>query len=299
MTIAVTGANSSVGLNLLEHLADLGDGSVVACVRSERAAASLPRSPRIAVHVVPYDDVGKLTATLSGATCVVHLAGILIEWPGTSYEAANVRTAEAVAQAASAAGVGHLVLISVVGASVESRNRYFRTKGQAEQAFSRSGIATTILRTPILLGPGTAGAAALERTVRKRKARLLGGGRYTTRPLDLDDLGRAIIAICRTRPDGTVVRELVGPEPVPYRALVERAARIAGVDVSLGSMPIGLAKAGAWLRSRLQSGGVTPTVIDVITMDEVVDENADAELGITLTPLNETLNKILQGERAT
>jgi hypothetical protein len=44
---------------------------------------------------------------------------------------------------------------------------------------------------------------------------------------------------------------------------------------------------------------VTPTVIDVITMDEVVEENADAELGITLTPLNETLNKILRSERAT
>jgi NADH dehydrogenase len=299
MKIAVTGANSSVGLNLLEHVGDLGDWDVTACVRSERAAASLPRSPRTSVHVVPYDDAARLSETLAGATCLVHLAGILIERPGTSYEAANVLTAEAVARAAGAAGVGHLVLVSVVGASAESRNRYFRTKGEAERAFSSSGIATTVLRTPILLGPGTAGAAALTRTVRTRKARLLGGGRYTMRPLDLDDLSEAIIAICGAGPDGAVVHELVGPEPIAYRALVERAARTVGVDVSLGSMPIGLAKAGAWLRSRLRRGGVTPTVIDVITMDEVVEENADAELGITLTPLNETLNKILKGERAT
>lgn len=272
---------------------------MIACVRSDRAAASLPRHPRIAVRVVPYDDVAKLTEALSGAASVVHLAGILIEWPGTSYETANVRTAEAVARAAQAAGAGHLVLVSVIGSSAESQNRYFRTKGEAEQVFASSGIATTILRTPILLGPGTAGAAALTRIVRAGRARLLGGGRYTMRPLDVDDLCDAILAICRGRPTGVAVHELVGPEPVTYRALAERAARAAGVAVSLGSMPIGLAKAGAWLRSRIKRGGVTPTVIDVITMDEVVERNADAALGIALTPLDETLKKILQDARAT
>jgi hypothetical protein len=33
-------------------------------------------------------------------------------------------------------------------------------------------------------------------------------------------------------------------------------------------------------------------------MDEVVDHNADAALGIALTPLDETLKKILQQGRA-
>jgi uncharacterized protein YbjT (DUF2867 family) len=299
MKIAITGANSSVGQNLLAHLAGRGDSDVVACVRSEGAAAALPRSARISPRVVPYDDVGGLSEAMRGADCVVHLAGILIEWKGTSYETANVATAEAVARAAAEAGVPHLVLVSVVGADARSSNRYFRTKGQAEVVFSASGIPSTILRTPILMGPGTAGAAALARTVRMGKARLLGGGTYTMRPLDVDDLSEAIMAICRTRPAATAVHELVGPEAVTYRALVERAARTAGAPVSLGSMPIGSAKVGAWLRSRLKGGGVTPTVIDVITMNEIVEKNADAELGITLTPLDETLRKILPAERAT
>jgi NADH dehydrogenase len=299
MTIAVTGANSSVGLSLLAQLADREQVDVIACVRSEGAASSLPRSPRIAARVVPYDDVARLSAALKGAECVVHLAGILIEWRGTSYETANVATAEAVARAAADAGVGHLVLVSVIGADARSTNRYFRTKGQAEDAFARSGIPSTIVRTPILLGPGTAGAAALARTVQAGRARLLGGGGYTMRPLDVDDLSEAIISICGTRPVGTVLHELVGPEPVTYRALVERAARTVGVEVALGSMPIGTAKVGAWLRSRLKRGGVTPTVIDVITRDEVVEKNADGAIGISLTPLDETLKKFLHSERAT
>jgi len=292
--IAITGANSSVGLSFLGHLIARGDADVVACVRSERAAAELPRSPRVAARVVAYDDHDALAAALEGVECLVHLAGILIEWPGTTYESANVATAEAAARAAASAGVGHLVQVSVVGASATSTNRYFRTKGQAEDAFVRSGIPATILRTPILLGPGTAGAAALTRLVRSGRARLLGGGHYTMRPLDVDDLCAALQVVCGSRPHGAVVHELVGPEPIEYRALVERAARKAGTEVSLSGLPIAAAKAGAWLRSRLKRGGMTPTVIDVITMDEYVERNADAALGLVLTPLDETLNKLFQ-----
>jgi len=299
LKIAVTGANSSVGLNLLGHLRERDDTEVVACVRSERAAGEIPESPRVRVRIVSYDDRDALPEALAGAACVVHLAGILLEARGTSYESANLDTTVAVAAAAVRAGVEHLILVSVVGADPESTNRYFRTKGLAERAVAESGVPATIVRTPILLGPGTAGAFALARTVRRRHARLLGGGRYTMRPLDVDDLGEAIVRICRTRPGGVVLRELVGPEPVTYRALVGRAAEVAGTELSLGSIPICLAKAAAAVRSRLTGGGITPTVIDVITKDEVVEKNADVELGITLTPLAETLRRILQGkERA-
>lgn len=294
MTVAITGANSSVGLNLLEHLRERADTEVVACVRSEAAARALPTSPRLTTRVVPY-DVEKLSAALTGATCVVHLAGILIEWKGTSYATANVGTTLAVIEAARAAGVGHLVLVSVVGADADSGNRYFKSKGLAERAVAESGIPATILRTPILLGRGTAGAAALGRTVEMGTAALLGGGGYTMRPLDLDDLGEALMRICHEGADGTTFLELVGPEPLTYRALVERAAEAAGRTVSLKSTPVWIAKLGAALRRRFKGGGVSPTVIDVITRDEVVEKNADAELGITLTPLDETLRKILPG----
>ena len=41
---------------------------------------------------------------------------------------------------------------------------------------------------------------------------------------------------------------------------------------------------------------MTPTVIDVITSDEAVHENADVELGVILTPLSATLEKLLRSE---
>ena len=293
MRVAVTGANSSVGQNLLTHLAETGDIQVIAGVRSRRAAASLPDSPRITARLVSYDDVGELAKIIEGASCIVHLAGILIESKASSYERANVAATAAVVEASQKAGVLHVVLISVLGASVDSPNGFLRSKGEAESAVSESGIPSTIIRTPILLGPGTAGAAALLGTSTRGTARLLGGGRYVMRPLDVDDLSQAILQICRTQPEGVSIHELVGPESIPFRELVARVADMMGKPLSIGAIPVWIAKLGAAITSRLKGGGISPTVIDVITASEVVQKNADTDLGISLTPLSATIEKIL------
>jgi NADH dehydrogenase len=244
-------------------------------------------------RIVSYDDPTGLTQAMDGVSRAVHLAGILIERKGQRYESANVGTARATASAAAAAGLEHIVLISVIGADPGSSNPYLRSKGEAERAAAGAGIPCTVLRTPILIGPGTAGADSLLRNARTGRARLLGGGAYTMRPLDLDDLSRAIISSLERKPAGTETFELVGPEAVSYRALVERVAKTLGRDVSFRAAPIWLSKLGAFVSSKVTGGGITPAVIDVITADEVVDRNAAADLGLQLTPLSETLRKIV------
>lgn len=268
-------------------------------MRSARAASSLNGLPGIDVRVVEGDDAGCLVAVLHGATSVVHLAGILIENRAATYEQANVGATAAVVAACQRAGVPHLVLVSAIGANVHSTNRYRRSKGEGERIVERSGLNATIIRTPILLGRGSAGAAAIVRTAGSGRAKLLGGGGYVMRPLDLDDLSHAILVACDRRPPGVHVHELAGPEPVTYRDLIARAAAMMGREVTLGAIPIWVAKLGAALRSGVSGGGITPTVIDVITANEDVSHNADAELGITLTPLAETLAKVLPGRPPT
>ncbi|NIM01745.1 MAG: NAD(P)H-binding protein, partial [Acidobacteria bacterium] len=232
------------------------------------------------------------------ASCVVHLAGILIETRASRYESANVATTSSVVEAARLAGVDHIVLVSVLHADPDSGNRYLASKGEAERIVTESGIATTILRTPILLGAGTAGADSLLRGARAGRTTLIGGGRYVLHPLDVDDLSRAILAVCDDLPDGVRVHELVGPEGVTHRDLIARTAQMMGREVSIGSVPTWLAKAAAAVSSRLSGGGMTPTVIDVITSEEIVERNADDALGIELTPLAKTLEKIVAASEA-
>jgi NADH dehydrogenase len=296
VNIAITGANSGVGKILLRHLAAPADIHVVACVRSAQAAADLPPAPGVSARAIDYDNPEGLAATLRGAGCVVHLAGILFEGPQSSYQTANVDATKAVVDACKNAGVPRLVLVSALGADPTSPNRYWRSKGRAERIVFESGLSGAIIRTGILLGPGMAGARAVVHAASQPAVTLLGGGRHSIRPLDVDDLSRAILRCCEGSAPGVAVYELVGPEPAAYRDVVARTAALMDRHVSIRSMPVWLARLGAALSGWRRQGGMTPTVIDVITSSEVVHENADAELGVLLTPLSATLEKLLPSQ---
>lgn len=296
MKISITGANSSVGLNLLGHLSQIQGMEVTAGVRSKSAFASLPQSPAITPTTISYDDSASLEQALAGADCVIHLAGILIENKHSNYASANVAATAAVVEAAKAMGVKHIIFISVVGASASSSNAYFRSKGAAEELVLNSGLAGTVVRTPILMGPGTAGASSLIGAASSGQAKILGGGDYSMRPLDTDDLSSALIKLASEEAEGSQVFELVGPEAIAYKDLIKKTAGLMGKEVEIGSVPVLFAKIGAAIGSMIKGGGITPTVIDVITMNEVVSQNADTQIGINLTPLQDTLTKILNNE---
>ena len=292
MKVAITGANSSVGKNLLVRLSKEEDITIVAGVRNEKVIPELPKSPAIKPTIINYDDIKSLEKALDGADIVIHLAGILIETKHSNYANANIAATAAIVDAAKKSDVKSIIFISVVGASPESRNAYFRAKGVAEELVLSSGLGARILRTPILFGPNAAGSQAIIGMISSGQAKLLGGGHYQMRPLDIDDLSEALTILCSTSIQDQVTYELVGPESAPYRDIIEMTAQVMGKTIAFGNVPILLAKFGAAITSILKGGGITPTVIDVITQDEIVKTNADSALGITLTPMKRTLEKM-------
>ena len=292
MKVAITGANSSVGKNLLVRLSKEEEITIVAGVRNEKVIPELPKSSAIKPTVINYDDIKSLEKALDGADIVIHLAGILIETKHSNYANANIAATAAIVDAAKKSDVKSIIFISVVGASPESRNAYFRSKGVAEELVLGSGLGARILRTPILFGPNAAGSQAIIGMISSGQAKLLGGGHYQMRPLDIDDLSEALTILCSTSIQDQVTYELVGPESAPYRDIIEMTAQVMGKTIAFGNVPILLAKFGAAITSILKGGGITPTVIDVITQDEIVKTNADSALGITLTPMKRTLEKM-------
>ena len=292
MKVAITGANSSVGKNLLVRLSKEEDITIVAGVRNEKVIPELPKNPTIKPTIINYDDIKSLEKVLDGADIVIHLAGILIETKHSNYANANIAATAAIVDAAKKSDVKSIIFISVVGASPESRNAYFRSKGVAEELVLSSGLGARILRTPILFGPNAAGSQAIIGMISSGQAKLLGGGHYQMRPLDIDDLSEALTILCSTSIQDQVTYELVGPESAPYRDIIEMTAQVMGKTIAFGNVPILLAKFGAAITSILKGGGITPTVIDVITQDEIVKTNADSALGITLTPMKQTLKKM-------
>lgn len=299
MKIVVTGANSAVGGAILRCGPKLAVAptSFVAAVRSDRAAEQV-RSQRGNAHDlirISYDDSGSLDAALQGAAAVIHLPGILVERRDSRYEQANVASTRSVCDAAKRSSVQKFVLISATGADEASSNRYYRTKGQAEALVRASGLPFTVLRAPLLLGPGTAGAAALKRNVSGEKARLIGGGRNLQQPLYVDDLARAAVRAA-TRPSvgNNLTLDLVGPVSLPERELVERAARLLGREVRIGSIPKTLFSLVLAIRQRIAGPGFSPDALEVVTADTRLDpQPAACKLGIQLTGIDEMIKESL------
>jgi uncharacterized protein YbjT (DUF2867 family) len=302
MRIVITGANSASGKAILRcaPAAGVRPNALVAAVRSDLAADEI--RPLLgegsSLAIVSYDDPSSLDRAFRRASAIIHLAGILVERPGSTYEQANVAPARSVVEAAKRCAVEKFVLVSATGADEKSPNGYYRTKGKGEAAVRASGLCYTILRAPLLLGPATEGAVALARKACGPKAKLIGGGRNFQQPLDVDDLARAALAAAQPSVASNRTLDLVGPVSLPERELVERAARMLGHEVQVNSIPKGLLSLALGIRQRFAGPGFSPDAVEVITANTRVDSRpAASELGIYLTGIDEMIKKSLEQDR--
>ncbi len=107
--IAITGSTGQVGRALQQRL------------------SSLPNEGW------PLHRGADLPEALRSAEAVVHLAGTLQPRRSDSYQAANLATAQATADALSGSAVQRLVFLSFLTADETSANPYLRSKARAEQ----------------------------------------------------------------------------------------------------------------------------------------------------------------------
>ncbi|MCP4004332.1 MAG: NAD(P)H-binding protein [bacterium] len=293
--VVITGANSAVGQVVLERALLRDDLEVIAAVRSERAAGELPVIPedRGRIALIDYASPETLAKAFADASALIHLPGLLIESATSSYETANVETTRAAVNAAKAAGLAKLVLVSAVGADITSRNRYFHSKAKAEQMVAQSGMPYTILRCPMVLACRSHGVRALVRETGQKLLLLNNGGRHRDQPIDARDLADgALNAASDTGCACNQVLDTVGPESMPVHAVISCGARLRNVSQRIVPIPTGPIKLALALKQRLAKGGMTPEVMEVMELDVNLDAKRAAQaLGIELRPLDETLRE--------
>jgi uncharacterized protein YbjT (DUF2867 family) len=296
--ILVTGANGQLGRRVLQRLAHMQPPRRArAVVRSERAAKIVRASAggSADVRVVDGLDADALSAAAAGCDAAVHLAGILKETRANRYEDAHERPARALADAAAKAGLRRVVCVSILGSRADSRNRAFASKGRAEDILLLGAVPALILRVPMVLGPGDPASEALRRQAQAGRVSLVRGGATLEQPIAASDVVDAIVAALAKPEPLRGALDLAGPESLTHRELVLRAARALGREVSIRSVPSPLAFGFAWLAEKLLSNPpLTPAMLGVLEHDDAIDPaEACRRLGITLTPLDETLRRAL------
>lgn len=293
--IAITGANGHLGLRLLQALARRG-ASVRALVRSRRAAArieALGLGDAVTVEVVDYLDAQALAVPLQGCGSVVHLVGIIKESAGNRYTDAHEATCTALAEAAEQAGVQRIIYMSILGAAPDSANACLASKGAAERILQDGAVDASVIRVPMVLGEGDYATAALAARARRSFNVVLRGASYE-QPIYAGDVIAAIMAGLETT-EQRPAYDLAGPESLSRNALTHRAARVLGRRTRVLSLPLTAGLVLAWVAEKLLSNPpVTRAMLGVLDHDDQVNtQPAVAALGLTLTPLDETIRRCI------
>jgi uncharacterized protein YbjT (DUF2867 family) len=198
MKIVVIGGSGLIGKKLVAILRELGHEAV-------------PASPSSGVNTLTGEG---LTEALAGAEVVVDVTNspsfedaAVMEFFQTSSR--NLLTAEA------AAGVGHHVALSVVGADRLPDSGYMRAKGAQERLIKAGKVPYSIVRATQFfefLG-GIAGPKEDGDTVRLPTAPM--------QPLAADDVAATLAEVVVGAPVNGIV-ELAGPEALPIAEFVGR-----------------------------------------------------------------------------
>jgi len=293
--VVVTGANGHLGLAWIRAAARRGEaGQVRALVRSDRAAAAIRADPEARaadVRIVDPNDVESLRAAAEGAHGWLHLVGILKETRSARYEDAHERSCSHVARAAEKAGVARVAYLSILGADSASANACLASKGRAERILLSGAVPATVLRVPMVLGPGELAAGALRAQAGGPVALLVRGGASLEQPIDTRDVATAATLALADAGRAALSLDLGGPESLPHRELVRRVALRLGSRPRIVPVPRAAAQLLAAVLGRLPDPPLTSAMLGVLEHDDCIDPRpACARLGLVLRPLDETLD---------
>jgi uncharacterized protein YbjT (DUF2867 family) len=289
--VLITGANGHLGQRLLQRLSP-GTG-VRAVVRSAAAARAIARFTDVEIRQVDYADPDAIAGALQHVESVVHLVGILKQTAGSTYGAAHEAACEALVEGARRGGVSpRVVYLSILGAAPGHPNACLASKGRAERILMDSGLPLTVIQVPMVLGEDDYASRAL---AHRARSRLSLGFRMSSleQPIYAGDVAQAIVMATR---DAFGHVQLAGPESLTRHALVARAGRVLHTTPRTVSLPLGLGMAVAGLLEKLLGNPpMTRAMLGVLDHDDAIDAGAAAaRLGITLTPLDETLRLVLE-----
>lgn len=208
--IALVGASGLIGSSLIRLGVGRSDFRVIAIARRELA---LPKGARMEVLVADPAGWGDAIAA-ANADVLVCALGTTWKKSGqdeTAFRAVDHDLVLACGQAAKAAKIRQMIVISSIGADAGSKNFYLRVKGEVEQALGKLGIPRLDILRPGLLR----GARANDRRLGERLAiltspftdLLLHGGLRKFRSVRASTIAEAIVGLTREKAAGRFIFE--------------------------------------------------------------------------------------------
>lgn len=159
-------------------------------------------------------------AALDGADACVNLVALLNETGRQTFDALHVEGADTIARACAERGIVNMVHVSAIGADIEAKSDYARTKGEGEAKVAEHRPSADILRPSILFGEGDGFFTRFARLANRSPVLpLIGGGDTKFQPAFVGDVADAVAAALLRGSAGTIY-ELAGPRTYSFEELM-------------------------------------------------------------------------------
>jgi NADH dehydrogenase len=259
MRVFVTGASGFVGNEVVREL--LARGHQVRALVRQGSEKKL--KARDQVQVVSGDCLHPeiLHQAASGCDAVIHLVGIIREFPGkgVTFERVHVQATRNVVDAALAAGARRYLHMSALGARAQPADPYHVTNWQADEYVLNSGLAYTIFRPSIIYGPDDQSINLFARQIRRLPFfPIVGDGLYQLQPVPVWTVAAAF-ALALTLPHTeNKIYDVGGPEPLTFNDLIDTIAAVLHRRIMKIHQPVWCMRLAAGMLGRFSWFPLTP-----------------------------------------
>lgn len=284
--VTVFGGSGFLGRNVVRALAKRDYRIRVAVRRPELAGHLQPLGRVGQIHVVQSNlrYPASVEAAMRDSAVAVNLVAILAEGGAQTFDAVQVKGADAVAKAAAVAGA-RMVHVSAIGADEKSPSRYARAKADGEKAVLAAMPSATIIRPSLMFGPEDQFTNRFAALARLLPVLPLVGADTKMQPAYVGDVATAVAEAVDGKTKAGATYELGGPEVLTMREIIQWICATTGRDPALLPLPLGFAKFQAFfLQFAPGAFKLTPDQVELLQTDNVVSEAAKAA-GLTLEGL--------------
>lgn len=297
MKVFVTGGTGFVGQEIIRRLLD-DDHQVRALVRNQQALKTFPE-----VETVPGDTTQPetLDGALTGCDAVIHLVGIIREFPGRgiSFSALHPRSTENLILAAEQQGVARFIHMSANGTREQAKTSYHRTKWEAEEHVRAGKLEWTIFRPSLIFGAQDEFVNMLAGMIRKLPlVPVIGDGHYQLQPVSVGDVAESFVAALSRSDTIGKTYHCCGPEVFSYNELLDEIGQALGRNSKVRKIhqPLCLMKPAVTLLQGLPLFPMTRDQLTMLLEGNVCRDTDWAEtFSLTLKPFGSGIREYLSG----
>lgn len=281
--LVVTGAAGMLGQNLVPRLLAGGDAVVALDQNAATLKVLAERAEGATIEVADLAEEGNWERHFEGADAVIDLKAQITSPDRELHLRNNHRATERVVRAAERHRVPHLVYLSSSVVISKANDFYTESKRLGEECVRQASVPHTILRPPLMYGPGDIKHLGLILSLMNRLPviPLPGRGRFLRQPLYVGDMCAVIERVLERPPSGEILN-IISRDRIPFVDLIREIRRVAGLRTLLVPVPLWVFRLGLRAQRALMSKAIfTAEQLDALTAgDDFPVDNWSETLGV-------------------